>query len=156
MRHTINSPLPSCQLPESGQLTPYQTVGIVTELAINHSDYEELSVEKTLARVLPALECSQARVFLDSEQRPYGYASWVTLPRVVHQSLLAGEHHTDIDTVFSSQTLFGTNLWFVDLLSPFSSALQMLRALNLELSVYANAYLMPPQSEDDALIRRLW
>ncbi len=54
MRLTINSPLAQCQLADSGQLSAYQTIGLVTDLAMNHSHYIDSSVGDILDRLIDA------------------------------------------------------------------------------------------------------
>lgn len=156
MRLTINSSLPLCQRPESGQLSPFQTAGIVTELALNHSDYDALSVEQTLARLLPALESGNAKVFFDDDYRPYGYASWLTLADEVQQSLLGSADNSAVDTTHYFHMPSGPNLWFMDLLCPFTSPLSMLHTLKKELTDHDSAHLIPHRTDKNTATRRLW
>lgn len=156
MKQTISSPLAPCPMPESGRLSSYQALGIVTELAIYHSEYDALNVEQISARLLPALESGQAKVFLDDDSRPYGYASWITLSDEAQQDLLESSDDIEADVVHYFQLLPGPNLWLLDLLCPFASPLTMLRTLKAELHDHNSARLIPHPKAKNMAIRRLW
>lgn len=156
MRLTINSPLAQCQLADSGQLSAYQAIGLVTDLAINHSHYFDSSVGDTLDRLMPALSAGNAKVFFDENNRPYGFVSWVTLPETLHHSLLANTWNTSTDLAQFFNETPGDKLWFFDLLCPFSSPLNMLRALKHEMSSYDSAFLAPHPNAESNAVRRIW
>ncbi|WP_028672254.1 toxin-activating lysine-acyltransferase [Saccharospirillum impatiens] len=155
MKLNINSPLAPCVPPDSGQLTPYQAIGLVTDLAMNHGDYCDSSVKALLDRLIPALNTGNAKVFFDDASRPYGYASWATVPDDVHHSLLAGTGQSNVDAAqFFSTTPSGNYLWFFDLLCPFTSPLAMYRTLKQSLTSHDSAYLVP--ATQLCAVRRIW
>lgn len=155
MKPSIKSRLGFCQLPDSGDVSPYHVIGMVTDLAINQSPYNVRSVSAMIDRVTPALETGQARIFFDDERRPYGYASWVVVPESTHQPLLAGKcSDFELSTDFLSGT--GSHLWFFDFLCPFCSPLAMLQRLKQELSNYSHAYLLRHGARSASTVRRLW
>ncbi len=156
MRLNINSPLAACVLPESGQLSPYQAIGLVTDLAMNHSHYIDSSVGDTLERLMPALNAGNAKVFFDESSRPYGYVSWATLPEALHHSLLANTCNTSTELAQFFNETPGDKLWFFDLLCPFSSPLIMLQTLKHEMSNYDSAFLAPHPNAESNTVRRLW
>lgn len=156
MRQTINSPLAPCQLPESGQLSPYQAIGVVTDLAINHSYYDELTVEEALARVIPALESGNAKIFFDDNRRPYGYASWTWLSDEAHRSLLTGDDDKLMQAAHFFKASAGTNLWFFDLLFPFTSLPTVFQMLKAELGYYDYAYATQNILGNSNPSRRVW
>lgn len=65
MRLTTNSPLAPRQLPDSGQLSADQAIGLATDLAMNHCHYLNSSVSDTLERLTHALNTGNAKVFFD-------------------------------------------------------------------------------------------
>ena len=156
MRLNINSPLAPCELPESGQLSPYQAIGIVTDLAICHSDYDALSVDSAITRLTPALETGRAKVFFDDNSRPYGYASWTLLTDETHHRMLTGWETSFVDADQFFKFTQGTNLWFLDLLCPFSSPIVMYRMLSKELGEFGSAYLTQPTRDGHNTVRRVW
>lgn len=156
MRLTINSPLAPCQLPDSGQLSSYQAIGLVTDVAMSHSHYIDSSVGNFLERLMPALNAGNAKVFFDENSRPYGYVSWVTLPEALHHSLLANTWSTSTDLAQFFNKSPGDKLWFFDLLCPFSSPLNMLRALKHEMNSYDSAFLAPNPYAESNMVRRMW
>lgn len=155
MRLTIKSQLATCQLPETGQLSPYQVIGLVTDLAINHSNYYGRSVNDLISRLALALETGKAKVFFDDEQRPYGYASWGFIEEDTHQSLLSGEIPDSELTTHFSETA-SNRLWFSDFLCPFCAPLFMLQLLKQELANHDSAYLLQQSTENATTVRRLW
>lgn len=156
MRLNINSPLASCVLPDSGQLSPHQAIGLVTDLAMNHSHYIDSSVRDTLERLMPVLNAGNAKIFFDENSRPYGYVSWAKLPEALHHSLLANTWNTSTDLAQLFNETPGDKLWFFDLLCPFSSPLNMLRALKHEMSSYDSAFLAPHPNAESNTVRRIW
>jgi cytolysin-activating lysine-acyltransferase len=156
MKININSPLASCAVPVSGQLSPYQAIGLVTDLAMNHSYYGNVTVKEILDRLIPALNTGNAKVFFDEDSRPYGYVSWASLSDDTHQSLLANDQEWCIgaDQFFNSCP--GSNLWFFDIISPFSSPLTLFRQLKQALHSYDNAYLAAAPNMTTSHIRRVW
>ena len=155
MRQTIQSQLPICELKYSNQLSAFQVIGIVTDLANYHSQYGEQSVFDFISRLTPMLETGQAKIFFDDEHRPYGYASWVLIPERTHPSLMAGQtSETELAAYFSETT--GDRLWFFDFLCPFCTPLIMFQWLKQELACHTNAYLGRYASGSGNAVRRLW
>jgi hemolysin-activating ACP:hemolysin acyltransferase len=155
MRQTIQSQLPICELKYSNQLSAFQVIGIVTDLANYHSQYGEQSVFDFISRLTPMLETGQAKIFFDDEHRPYGYASWVLIPERTHPSLMAGQtSETELAAYFTEKG--GDRLWFYDFLCPFCSPLIMFQWLKKELANYSNAYLERPATGSLNAVRRLW
>jgi cytolysin-activating lysine-acyltransferase len=154
MRLSTDSPLAPCLLPKSSQLTPYQAIGLVTDLAMNHSDYCESSVNDLIDRLISALNTGNARVFFDDASRPYGYATWATVPDDIHQSLLARTDKPHVNAAQFLNTTSGNNLWFFDLLCPFTSPLTLFRTLKAVLSDHESAYLVPNVKSN--ALRRIW
>lgn len=155
MKRNVHSPLPICELTDSCQLSPYQTIGLVADLAIRDSQYRQVTVSSLISRLILALEAGQAKVFFDDEKRPYGYASWALVPEIVHQSLLEGKgSDSELATYFSGTS--GTYLWFYDLLCPFCSSLYMLKALKQELASHNSAHLLRSKAGNTVPARRLW
>lgn len=155
MRLNINSPLASCIVSDSGQLPPYQAIGLVTDLAMHHSDYCDSSVKDLLDRLIPALNSGNAKVFFDGASRAYGYASWANVSDDVHHSLLAGIGQAYVDAAqFFASSPSDKHLWFFDLLSPFTSPLAMYRTLKKTLVNHDSAYLAP--NSHCCSVRRIW
>ncbi|MEX2320299.1 MAG: toxin-activating lysine-acyltransferase [Saccharospirillum sp.] len=155
MRLNINSPLAPCVLPASGQLSPYKAIGLVTDLAMNHGDYCNSSVKDLLNRLVPALNTGNAKIFFDDASRPYGYASWATVPDDFHHSLLAGTGRSNVDAAeFFNEIPSSNHLWFFDLLCPFASPLTLFRSLKEALSNHESAYLIP--KTQPWAVRRIW
>lgn len=156
MRPTPRSPLHPCVLDESGQIPAYQALGLITELAISHSDYSDLTVELLLERALPALESGQAKLFFDEQQRPYGYASWSMLHENTHRSLLENPSKAAIRPDTFHYTNKGHHLWFFDLLCLFSTPLTILRTLKREMSDHEVAHLIQRKTKESSAVRRIW
>lgn len=155
MKLNTTSPLSACALPDNGQLTPHQTIGLVTDLAMHHSDYRDLSVKELLDRLLPALNAGHANLFFDDASRPYGYASWALVSDERHQSLMAGTGQAPVDVAsLFDATPSDKHLWFFDLLCPFSSPLVMYRTLKQRLSGYDKAFIVPQAQA--FTVRRAW
>lgn len=156
MRHSAQSPLQPCMVPDSRQLSAYQTIGLVTDLAINHSQHSNLSVKEVLSRLTVAMRTGRSKVFFDHESRPLGYASWVTLTDEEHRRQLEQPLYTP--TSFNALSLkdSGKNLWFRDLLCPFSSPLALLRLLKQELRDHERAYILPDWDGGSVQTRRAW
>lgn len=156
MRHTFQSPLQPCVVPDSGQLSAYEAIGLVTDLAINHSQYSDLTVQQLLVRTEEMLESGCAKVFFDQEQRPLGFASWYLLPTEEHCHQLK---HSTSKMVRDDARCPVENteyLWFHALLSPFTSPLFMLTTLKRELSSYKAAYMLQDMGIRTVQIRRIW
>jgi cytolysin-activating lysine-acyltransferase len=154
MRLTINSPLAPCELPETGQLSPYKAIGLVTDLAMNHCDYSDSSVKGLIDRLLPALNAGNANVFFDDARRPYAYASWSFLPGNLHQSMLDDSKKPHLNSTPFFNSARGENLWFFDLLCPFSNPLNLFKTLRNSFSDYGSAYLYP--KTPSYAVRRIW
>ncbi|TGG91445.1 toxin-activating lysine-acyltransferase, partial [Natronospirillum operosum] len=79
MQSSIQTPLPPIQHKQGEPLTLWTTLGVVAEMSIVHGEACQRTVAQRTHRVLPALQSGQCHVFLDEEQRPWGYASWATV-----------------------------------------------------------------------------
>ncbi|MHA7878865.1 MAG: toxin-activating lysine-acyltransferase [Saccharospirillum sp.] len=156
MKLAIQSPLAPASLPDSGQLSPYQLIGLLTDIAINHSETAERSVNQFISELMTSLEAGRARVFFDNQNRPYGFATWVLVSESTHQSFL--NQSTELSG--ANQLLHndaGQYLWFLSLICPFCAPLLMLKALKHELSLYRCAHLLGHDNRDTTpRIRRLW
>lgn len=151
----ITSPLTRLDALDSSVISAYQAIGIATNLAMAHSDYESLDVENIVERVHAALNIGCAKIFFDGNHRPYGYASWVKLSTESHRTLVEGNTKITLSPKEFFNSEAGSNLWFFDFICPFSSSLLMLRTLKGELSDYADAFLLPTTNHS-AQVRRLW
>ena len=151
------SPLRPLNLDGNKVLSTFNTLGVFTDLAINHSELNKLNVDETVTRVLMAVEFGTAKAFLDDYQRPVGYASWAHVSESKHQWLLSGNATgvTDPKFFFCDDAEEKKHLWFVDLINPFSSPLFMYRALREEFNQYENAYILQPQNKKYRL-RKIW
>jgi hemolysin-activating ACP:hemolysin acyltransferase len=129
-------------------------MGLVTDLAINHSHYRDLTVQDLLGRLSPALNAGTANLFFDNTNRPYALASWSFLPDELHNSILTNKATLSFDAAQFFSTTRGDNLWFFDFLCPFSSPLNLLNTLKNALSNCGSAYLYPNTSS--CSVRRLW
>ncbi len=158
--NTPQSPLRPFALPANNQLSPFQAIGLVTGLAINHDSYANLSVEDMVSRLIPAFHTGNAKIFFDDAQRPYGYASWAYLSENKHREMLNRKAHGQVDPVeffqsSNSDKETGTYLWFLDLICPFFNPLLLYRLLKEALPNYSNAYL-PQALGGEYAVRRLW
>ncbi|ATX75848.1 toxin-activating lysine-acyltransferase [Reinekea forsetii] len=151
------SPLRPVTPGKGGQLSIYQAIGLVTDLAINHSMYNQLTVESCIETILLSFEQGQGKIFLDEGNRPYGFASWIHLCDEDHQNLLT--HHSQFDLDANKFRKLddkdGTQLWFFEFLSPFATPLFMLRLLKNELKTFKNAHLLQRIGEG-ITVRELW
>ena len=93
----INSPLLALPIEQTSKeghsegshaLSLFQTVGVLLSLYSMHWQHDSQTVQQWLKRVMPFLQHQQARLFLTQDKAPYGFASWVAVPRTMHLQLL--------------------------------------------------------------------
>ena len=162
MNTDINSPLRTVYVPQNGQLNLFVALGIVTDLCINHGDYHQLSIEELMARVLPALQAGQAHIVFDPQNRPLGFASWIVADDALHGRLTKDP---SLAVIYSAQSANNTevpnqekqHLWFVDLITPFSSTLPLITSLEERFSSFRAAWALAGSNQDTAAQpRRIW
>lgn len=166
MLEKIISPLlPLEQLLEkSDQLPIFQTVGVLLSLYSGHWQHDSQTIEQWLKRVMPFLQHQQARLFLTEDKTPYGFASWVALPQSVHLQLLEAATWANLqpklDDLFNQPPQAKANneptyLWFVDLLTPFSHALEATQELKHYLNTHARAWALNI-NQGQCVPRQVW
>ncbi|WLD58112.1 toxin-activating lysine-acyltransferase [Salinispirillum sp. LH 10-3-1] len=162
MNTDINSPLAPVPVPQNGQLNLFVALGIVTDLCINHGDYHQLSIEKLIARVLPALQAGQVHIVFDPQSRPLGFASWVLADDNLHAQLTQTPSLAVINNASSVNNMDASNqenqyLWFVDLITPFSSPLPMFHSLKERFAGFSDAWALAGNNTEAAdQPRRIW
>lgn len=157
----VISPLLPFTAPINQQIDLFSALGMVTDLCINCDAYCELTIEAFMSRVMNALQSGQAHIVFDSENRPLGFASWVFACETLHAQLtqnpsIAVIHHVaDIYKPNAEQE--NQHLWFVDLITPFSSDLPLVSSLKERLSEFPAAWALSlPMSEPASTPRRIW
>ena len=123
-----------------------QTVGILLSLYSLHWQHNTQTISQWLGRVMPLLKHQQARLFLTEDKTPYGFASWIEVPEAIHQQLLQNATWAYAEPRFN-EWLENTSpndephyLWFIDLLTPFSHALDATKDLKQQLSHHQSAW----------------
>jgi len=83
---------------------------------------------------------------LTEDKTPYGFASWIEVPEAIHQQLLQNATWACAEPRFN-EWLESTSpndephyLWFIDLLTPFSHALDATKDLKQQLSHHQSAW----------------
>jgi len=106
----------------------------------------------------------QARLFLTQDKAPYGFASWVAVPRTMHLQLLQAatweKLQPEVDELLHQVTKPSsknepTYLWFVDLLTPFSHALAATQELKHHLSIHTQAWALNI-NQGQCVPRQVW
>lgn len=162
MRTDITSPLAPVPVPQNGQLNLFAALGIITDLFINHGDYNQLTIEALMARILPALQAGQAHIVFDPQNRPLGFASWIIADDALHARLtqnpsLAVINHAPFISVSKDANPEHQHLWFVDLITPFSSTLPLITSLKERFSEFSTAWALVGNNPDTATQpRRIW
>lgn len=68
-----------CNKPDSDAMNPYQALGMISWL-MSASDYHQHWSTQTLhIELIPALERSQYRIYLNQQHQPRGFVSWANL-----------------------------------------------------------------------------
>lgn len=158
MKQDIKSPLVPMVVPGNGQMNVWSSLGVVCDLCINHGGYHNFTIDQLLARVVPALQNSQAQIFFDPEHRPIGFASWIVAPNKLHSNFLNDPRLVDAHDLFSNQrTAEVSHLWFVDLIAPFSSLLGILQPLKAKFPDFTEAWALTGHaSARSPQPRRIW
>ncbi|MFC3851432.1 toxin-activating lysine-acyltransferase [Salinispirillum marinum] len=167
MNTDITSPLAPVAVPQNGQLNLFTALGIITDLCINHGDYNELTIEALMARVLPALQAGQAHIVFDPQNRPLGFASWIVADDNLHDRLTKTPSLAVINNASSINNMDAVDpdaanpeqqhLWFVDLITPFSSTLPLIISLKERFSAFPTAWALVGNIPDTATQpRRIW
>lgn len=143
------SPLRPFKLIGEKKISTYQAIGLITDLLMTHIDYEDLEVHRCMSRMVPALEHGQAKVFLNAEYRPYGYASWAYLSDDEHNALKKGNFSkiNDPEQFFSNEEAETTHLWLFDLVSPFNEPNKLIEILRHEFINHSEAFLLKSFNE---------
>jgi len=154
----------TAQTPESeqaqaqAQIPLFQTIGILLSLYALHWQHDSQSISQWLSRIMPFLNHQQARLFLTEDKAPYGFASWVEVPEATHHQLLndatwgnvepqldqwlaISQQYNGSDEINESNKINEpTYLWFIDLITPFSHALEATKDLKSQLHQHQNAW----------------
>jgi len=154
----INSPLmPLAQFTEHVQeseqasipIPLFQTVGILLSLYALHWQHDSQTVSQWLCRIMPFLNHQQAQLFLTEDKAPYGFASWVEVPEATHHQLLKNATWEQVEpqltqcfnnSAQNKERNEPTYLWFIDLITPFSHALEATKDLKHQLSTHQRAW----------------
>ena len=145
----INSPLMPLQQttgPDDAVIPLYQTVGILLSLYALHWQHDSQTVSQWVSRIMPFLNRQQAKVFLTEDKAPYGFASWLEVPKTTHQKLLKNatwlnvQTHLDEVTITNKEPGDLTYLWFVDVLTPFCNALEATKQLKQQMNQHESAW----------------
>ena len=169
----INSPLLALPIEQTSKeghsegshaLSLFQTVGVLLSLYSMHWQHDSQTVQQWLKRVMPFLQHQQARLFLTQDKTPYGFASWVAVPRTMHLQLLEAatwdKLQPKLDDLLHQATKPSsknepTYLWFVDLLTPFSHALAATQELKHHLSIHTQAWALNI-NQGQCVPRQVW
>jgi len=169
----INSPLLALPIEQTSKeghsegshaLSLFQTVGVLLSLYSMHWQHDSQTIQQWLKRVMPFLQHQQARLFLTQDKTPYGFASWVAVPRTMHLQLLKAatweKLQPEVDKLFHQATKPSsknepTYLWFVDLLTPFSHALAATQELKHHLSIHTQAWALNI-NQGQCVPRQVW
>lgn len=162
----INSPL--MPLPEAHELGQdenhiplFQTVGVLLSLYALHWQYESQTITQWLGRMVPFLQHRQTRLFLTEDKIPYGFASWIEVSETVHQQLLNHATWAQVEPQLvqwlGQQTQIDGRkyLWFIDLITPFSHALEATKDLKNQLNHHQNAWALNI-NHGQHVPRRVW
>lgn len=151
MMKAISSPLAVVELEDVDHLSFWKSIGIAADLYLNHSSYGQNSIDQFVQRIIPALQEKQAQVFFDDESRPYGFASWAIVGEKSHSELL---QHGQLPQVWHEDSPH-QHLWFIDILSPFCSPLEMIKRCKQSLSSFDQAFALQPNLHSGTA-RKIW
>ncbi|MEX1056715.1 MAG: toxin-activating lysine-acyltransferase, partial [Natronospirillum sp.] len=131
MQRAFHSPLPALNHENRvGEPLPlWHAIGVVSHLMLEHPDYRGLNVATVFNLIFQQLKRCQGEIFLDEQQRPIGYASWLIVDKQVHDQLMSESINADSLLESAVNLRQDAYLWFLDLITPFSTSLPILRQL---------------------------
>ena len=110
-------------LADSVTIGYFEALGMITALSMA-SSYREWFVHDIERNLVPALVAGQCKIYLSDRREPTAFATWALLDEECHDALRLHGHNPPPD-----RWSCGKNLWFIDVVAPFGTALDLVRDL---------------------------
>lgn len=125
----------------------FEALAMMTSVAAA-SDYRIWTLEEIELYLVPALKVGQCKIYLDDKSHPTAFFTWAMVDDACHAHLLQSGRNPPPDRWAS-----GHNLWIMDVVAPFGSALHVVRDIQRNHYPHHPAYTI--RRNPDGTIKRI-